>query len=70
MQDATNPALVPRNHVLVSLIDEVERGDTAGLEAYMAALARPYEDGVGEAAWKVPAPRQIRKGIELLSCSS
>ncbi|KAL6779327.1 hypothetical protein ACKKBG_A11885 [Auxenochlorella protothecoides x Auxenochlorella symbiontica] len=70
MQDAANPALIPRNHVMVSLIAEVESGNTQGLEAYLEALARPYEDGLGESAWKVPAPRQIRKGIELLSCSS
>lgn len=70
MQDAANPALIPRNHVMVSLIAEVESGNTQGLEAYLEALARPYKDGLGESAWKVPAPRQIRKGIELLSCSS
>lgn len=70
MQDAANPALIPRNHVLVELIAEVERGQLDRFHAFLAALRTPYEEGVGEAAWKQPAPREARLGVELLSCSS
>ena len=63
--------LVPRNHVMVEIIEEVGRGEFAGLEAYMKALSNPYGcDDEVEEAWLEPAPSKPRLGVELLSCSS
>eukprot|EP00887_Chlorella_sp_A99_P003723 scaffold7.g3723.t1 len=70
-QDAANPAIVPRNHVMVDIIGEVEAGNYEGLHRYLAALQRPYTEGPHlDAKWTEPAPRQCRLGVELLSCSS
>lgn len=71
IQREANPVLVPRNHIMVGIIDEVERGEFSGLEAYMKALENPYGcDQDVDAAWLEPAPSKPRLGVELLSCSS
>jgi len=71
IQREANPVLVPRNHVMVEIIEEVGRGEFAGLEAYMKALSNPYGcDDEVEEAWLEPAPSKPRLGVELLSCSS
>lgn len=70
VQNGANPAIVPRNHVMVGIIGEVESGDYAQLERYMAALERPYDAEGLEPAWLEQGPRQARLGVELLSCSS
>lgn len=70
IQDSANPAIVPRNHVLVGIIGEAEVGNYAPLEEYMAALEKPYESEGLDPAWLEPGPRQARMGVELLSCSS
>lgn len=71
IQREANPVLVPRNHVMVGIIDEVERGDYSGLQAYMKALENPYAcDKDVEASWLEPGPSKPRLGVELLSCSS
>lgn len=71
IQLEANPVIVPRNHIMVGIIDEVERGDVSGLEAYMKALENPYgcQETV-EPSWLEPAPSKPRLGVELLSCSS
>lgn len=70
VQDTANPALVPRNHVLVKIISEAEGGNYEPLQRYMAAMQRPYESAGVEAGWTEPAPVESRMGVELLSCSS
>ena len=71
IQREANPVLVPRNHVMVGIIGEVERGDLSGLKAYMKALENPYGcDKDVDASWLEPAPSKPRLGVELLSCSS
>jgi uncharacterized protein YdiU (UPF0061 family) len=70
VQDAANPALVPRNHVLVAVIGAAEGGDFAPLERLMDALRRPYQAAGVDPAWTEPAPARSRLGVELLSCSS
>ena len=71
IQREANPVLVPRNHVMVEIIEEVGRGEFAGLEAYMKALSNPYGcDDEVEEAWLEPAPSKPRLGVELLSCCS
>jgi uncharacterized protein YdiU (UPF0061 family) len=69
-QDATNPAIVPRNHVLVRIIEAAERGEYAPLHSYLEALRRPYCGEGLEAKWVEAAPAEPRLGVELLSCSS
>ncbi|KAL4433856.1 hypothetical protein ABPG75_000297 [Micractinium tetrahymenae] len=70
MQDAANPAIIPRNHVMVNIISEAEVGNYEPLHSYMAALLRPYSGEGLDPAWLEPAPKQCRMGVELLSCSS
>ncbi|GAB4819866.1 hypothetical protein N2152v2_006912 [Parachlorella kessleri] len=69
-QDAANPAVVPRNHVLVEVINHAEQGDYAPLHKYMGVLLRPYSSEGVDPSYLEPAPLQCRMGVELLSCSS
>jgi len=72
VQNATNPAIVPRNHVMVSIISDVESGNAQPLVEYMNALLQPYteDSGLIKPEWLEPAPSKPRLGVELLSCSS
>ncbi|KAL4419101.1 hypothetical protein ABPG77_010040 [Micractinium sp. CCAP 211/92] len=70
LQNAANPAVVPRNHVMVGIISEAEIGNYAPLHSYMAALLKPYSGEGLDPAWLEPAPKKCRLGVELLSCSS
>lgn len=70
LQNATNPAIIPRNHVMVGIIAEAEVGNYSQLHSYMAALLKPYSSEGLDPAWLEPAPKQCRLGVELLSCSS
>lgn len=70
VQDMANPAIIPRNHVLVGIIGEAEAGNYAPLERYMAAVQNPYSAEGLDPAWCEPGPKQVRLGVELLSCSS
>ncbi len=40
------------------------------LKALMKVLERPYEEQPGAERFKVTPPKEIRMGVELLSCSS
>ncbi|PRW57632.1 seleno O isoform B [Chlorella sorokiniana] len=70
MQDSANPAIIPRNHVMVDIIGEAETGNYEPLHRYMRALLSPYSGEGLDPAWLEPAPKQCRLGVELLSCSS
>ena len=70
IQKNVNPAVIPRNHVMVGIISDVEQGDFSSLEAYMKALMNPYEDEGLKGEWLEAAPSKPRLGVELLSCSS
>lgn len=70
IQSNANPTIVPRNHVMVEIISDVEQGNFDTLRAYMDALMNPYSEENLEDAWLEPAPSQPRLGVELLSCSS
>lgn len=70
MQNSVNPAIVPRNHILLQIISEVEKGNYDSLHKYLKSLKNPYiEEGI-DSTWLQPAPSKARLGIELLSCSS
>ena len=70
MQALANPAIIPRNHVMVEIISQVEEGDYNTLHEYMACLRNPYSEENIREEWKEPAPPEPRLGVELLSCSS
>lgn len=70
VQDSVNPAIIPRNHVLVDIIGEAEAGDYEPLHRYLKALETPYVKDRVDPAWCKPAPKKCRVGVELLSCSS
>jgi len=70
IQSRANPTIVPRNHVMVDIISDVEQGNFDSLREYMDALLSPYSEENLKDAWLEPAPSQPRLGVELLSCSS
>lgn len=70
MQNAANPAFIPRNHVMQDAIALAEDGDFAEVNRLMEVLRRPFDHQPGFEKYRVPAPRQSRMGVELLSCSS
>ncbi len=41
---ATNPAHIPRNHLVEAALVSAARGDMAPFEALLAVLSRPFED--------------------------
>lgn len=69
-QRNANPAIVPRNHVMVEIIQAAEEGNYEPLKEYYHALLDPYENKGLKEEWVLPAPKKCRLGIELLSCSS
>lgn len=76
VQNAANPAIIPRNHVLVEIIGEAEGGNYELLEEYLEAVQNPYcaepmhKAAAAHPSWFEPAPKKSRLGVELLSCSS
>jgi len=70
IQNDANPAIIPRNHVIVDIISEAEEGNYTPLLDYMRALERPYHELGLNPDWSEPAPSKARLGVELLSCSS
>lgn len=70
VQNGANPALIPRNHVLVGIIGEAEVGNYEPLHRFMEAMTSPYTSEGVDPAWMEPGPKQSRLGVELLSCSS
>ncbi|EIE25715.1 UPF0061-domain-containing protein [Coccomyxa subellipsoidea C-169] len=69
-QDDVNPCYVPRNQLMQIAIARAEAGDYDELKALMKVLERPYEEQPGAERFKVTPPKEIRMGVELLSCSS
>jgi uncharacterized protein YdiU (UPF0061 family) len=69
-QNAVNPAYIPRNHVMQNAIAAAEKGNSSEVNKLMDVLKRPFEEQPGAEAYTVPAPRETRVGVELLSCSS
>lgn len=54
---ANNPVVIPRNaFVEDALAAAVQQGDYAPLERLLTAVARPYEDGPAQAAFRTPPP--------------
>jgi uncharacterized protein YdiU (UPF0061 family) len=51
----TNPAFIPRNHRIETIIAAaVERGDFAPFHALHTVLSRPFDDQPGAAHWREP----------------
>ena len=76
-QDASNPAYVPRNHLMYAATEAIEKEEAEGggdggaeLRSLLEALRSPFTLQEGKDAYRVPAPLAPRKGVELLSCSS
>ncbi|KAK9915711.1 hypothetical protein WJX75_003009 [Coccomyxa subellipsoidea] len=69
-QDSVNPCYVPRNQLMQTAIARAEAGDYDELKELMKVLERPYEEQPGAERFRVTPPKEIRMGVELLSCSS
>jgi uncharacterized protein YdiU (UPF0061 family) len=70
MQAAVSPVYIPRNHLLQEVILEAEKGNVAAVQDYLEILKKPYEEQPGKEHWRKASPGVIRRGIEMLSCSS
>jgi len=76
-QDASNPAYVPRNHLMHAATQAIEKKGPGGagdggaeLRSLLEALRDPFTLQEGKDRYRVPAPLAPREGVELLSCSS
>ena len=74
-QDASNPAYVPRNHLMHAATEAIEKGKgkdggAEELRSLLEALRDPFTLQEGKDRYRVPAPLAPREGVELLSCSS
>ena len=65
-----NPKYVLRNHLAQEVIEEAEKGDYRGVEAFLRVLQRPFEEGSEEEErrWAGSVPGWAR-GLKC-SCSS
>ncbi len=58
---AINPAIIPRNHFVVAVIEAaVERDDFRPFEELLAAVSRPYEDRPEMEQYRTPASPEER----------
>ncbi|CAK0779519.1 hypothetical protein CVIRNUC_004792 [Coccomyxa viridis] len=69
-QNSANPCYVPRNQVMQEAIREAEAGNFQEVKDLMQVLERPFDEQPGAEKYRVAAPREVRMGVELLSCSS
>lgn len=79
-QDVSNPAYVPRNHLMHAATEAIEGGGGgksggggdggAELLSLLEVLRDPFTLQEGKDKYRVPAPLAPREGVELLSCSS
>ena len=56
---ATNPAVVPRNHVVEAALLAATAGDMAPFEALLAAVRDPYGPEAGREGFVLPAPEGL-----------
>ncbi len=54
--DRTNPAIIPRNHLVEAALVAATDGDLAPFRALLAAIADPFGDVSGREAFALPAP--------------
>ncbi|WP_146907107.1 protein adenylyltransferase SelO [Arenimonas daejeonensis] len=57
---ATNPAVIPRNHLVHEALLAAEQGDLAPFEALLAAVRRPWDDGPEAAKFMTPPEPEQR----------
>lgn len=53
---ATNPLVIPRNHLVEAALQAAEQGDLAPFTALLAQVTDPYTDRPGREAYALPAP--------------
>jgi uncharacterized protein YdiU (UPF0061 family) len=56
--DATNPAYIPRNHLVEHALAAATAGDLGPFEELLAVVRRPFEERPGVEAFAAPAPRE------------
>ena len=52
--DATNPAVIPRNHLVEAALSSAAEGDLAPFNDLLAAVRRPFDDGPAQAPFMAP----------------
>lgn len=53
----TNPAVIPRNHLVEEALTAATAGDLAPFEALLAALQSPFTEGASAECYSLPAPQ-------------
>jgi uncharacterized protein YdiU (UPF0061 family) len=56
LMDRTNPAYIPRNHLVEEALTAAHSGDLAPLERLLEVLARPFEERPGLERYAAPPP--------------
>ena len=57
--DRTNPAHVPRNHLVEEALDAATDGDLAPLDRLLEAVTAPYDERPGLERYTRPAPESF-----------
>jgi uncharacterized protein YdiU (UPF0061 family) len=61
LMNSANPAVIPRNHLVEEALEAAtERGDLGPLYRFLEVLARPFEERVDAARYRLPAPPELQ----------
>ncbi|MEM6979524.1 MAG: YdiU family protein [Planctomycetota bacterium] len=55
-----NPAFIPRNHIVESVLESAQQGNLEPLLDWMEVLSRPYDHSVSSAQWQTPPETDFR----------
>jgi uncharacterized protein YdiU (UPF0061 family) len=53
---ATNPVIIPRNHLVEAALDAATAGDLAPFTALLAQVQNPFGSAKGRESFALPAP--------------
>ena len=57
----SNPAIIPRNHLVEEILSAAERDDLSGMERFMSAMREPYAYSAEQEEYTaLPVPASCR----------
>ncbi len=59
LMDRTNPAYVPRNHLVEEALDAATAGDLRAFDALVQVVSSPYDEQAGRERYAEPAPEDF-----------
>ncbi|WP_111767097.1 protein adenylyltransferase SelO [Nakamurella deserti] len=63
LMDRTNPAYIPRNHLVEEALDAATGGDLGPLGPLLDAVTRPFDERPGLERYAAPAPAEFSAGF-------